>query len=139
MSAVAELMHDGWIVGSGNTNYEIKAAGSTLQELLASAELSAKFKLTDAGFPHVVLHAHSGPLKADDFSGTMQLSDSIFSFRDAKLSSGDEVYTVSGTASLPGALNLKVVTENTGGYMVTGTWLRTRVSAIPSAEASLKP
>jgi len=79
------------------------------------------------------------PLRAADFSGTLRLISGEFSFQETKLTSGSEVYTVSGTASLGGALNLKAVIGNAGGYAISGTLLKTRVSAIPSAEASLKP
>jgi hypothetical protein len=40
---------------------------------------------------------------------------------------------------LGGALNLKAVRENTGGYAIGGSLVKTRVSSIPNAEASLKP
>ncbi len=139
LADVAELMHDGWIHGSGDAKYEFKASGKNLEDLLSSADLTANFRLSGGSFPHVALTRESGPLRVEDFSGDLHLKNSLFSFQEAKLNSGSEVYTVSGTASLTGALNMRAVTENTGGFALSGTFLRTRVSAIPSAEASLKP
>ena len=139
LSSVAELMHDGWIEGSGRTDYKFKATGSNLQDLLDSADLTAQFSVNGGSFPHIVLTRESGPLRAEGFSGKLRLNQRTFSFQEAKLATGNEVYTVSGTASFAGALNLKVVTETAGGYVISGTFAKTRVSAIPNAEASLKP
>jgi hypothetical protein len=139
LTDVAELMHDGWIDGSGDAKYEFKTSGNNFEELLSSADLTASFRLSGGSFPHVVLNSESGPLRVEDFSGDIHFKDGAFSFQEAKLTSGSEVYTVSGTASVNGALNMRAVTENAGGFALSGTFLRTRVSAIPSAEASLKP
>lgn len=139
LSTVAKLTHDGWVEGSGRADYQFKAGGSNWQDLLDSAELAAQFNVSGGTFPHIVLTRESGPLRAEDFSGTLRLSDRTISFHDAKLTTANEVYTVSGTASFAGALNLKAVSEAAGGYMIGGTFAKTRVSAIPNAEASLKP
>jgi hypothetical protein len=136
---LSELMHNGWIDGSGGAKYEFEATGRNLQELLASASLKADFDITGGSFPHVVLAPESGPLQIRHFSGTLQVSDGALSFTEAKLTTLNEVYTVSGTASLTGALSLKAVSENNGGYAIGGTLVKTKVSAIPNAEASLKP
>ena len=101
--------------------------------------MTAQFNVSGGTFPHVVLTRDSGPLRAENFSGALHLSDRTISFRDAKLTTANEVYTVSGTASFAGALNLRAVTEAAGGFVISGTFAKTRVSAIPNAEASLKP
>jgi hypothetical protein len=48
---------------------------------------------------------------------------------------------VSGTVSLTGGLNLKMIGDGTPGFSLSGTLLKTRVSAIPitAAQAALKP
>jgi hypothetical protein len=132
-------MHDDWVDGSGHAEYEFKAAGSNLQDLLETAEITAKFTVRDGSFPHVVLTRDSGPLRGVDLSGALRLSDRTLSFRETQLTAGNEVYNLSGTASVTGALNLKAVTGSAGGYAISGTFAKTRVSAIPNAEASLKP
>jgi len=139
LGAIAQLMHDGWIEGRGHAEYQFKSSGSNLQDLVNSADLNAEFRISGGRFAHIVFTRDSGPLLASDFSGALQLAKGAISFRDAKLTSGGEVYTVSGTASLGGVLNLKAVNDNAGGYTIGGTFVKTRVSAIPNAEASLKP
>jgi hypothetical protein len=141
LDQVSGLMHDPWVEGTGSAHYEFQAAGWNLQELFANSDLSANFSIENARFPHVVLTNKVGPLRATAFSGNLTLQDGKFSFENAKLDSRDGIYTVSGTASLAGALKLKMVSEGTSGYDVSGTLTRTRVSQIAttSARASLKP
>jgi hypothetical protein len=138
LSRVATMMHDDWVDGSGHTDYEFKAGGSSIQDLLDSAQLSAEFSVSEAAFPHIVLTRDSGPLRGVEFSGSLRLADRTFSFHEAQLTTGSEVYNISGSASFSGALNLKATTEPAGGYVISGTFAKTRVTAIPNAEASLK-
>lgn len=139
LSILAKLMHDEWVDGVGRSDYQFKASGWNLQDLLDSADVTAKFNVSEGSFPHIVLTRDSGALRAESFSGALRLRDRTLAFHEAKLTTGNEVYTVSGTASFAGALNFKAVTEAAGGYMITGTFAKTRVSAIPNAQASLKP
>lgn len=139
LATVAKLTHDGWVEGSGRTDYRFNTAGTNWRDLLDSADLTAQFNVSGGIFPHIVLTRESGPLRAEDFSGAVRLRDRTISFDEAKLTTANEVYTVSGTASFAGALNLKAVTEAAGGYVISGTFAKTRVSVIPNAEASLKP
>jgi len=134
-------MHDSWVEGTGSARYEFKGEGWSLKELLANADLTANFAVENARFPHVVLSSKGGPLRATAFGGKLVLQDGNFSFQDAKLDSTNGIYTVSGTASLGGMLKLKMVSEGTSGYDLSGTLTRTRVSqlATTSARASLKP
>ena len=139
LASVAALMRNDWVDGSGRARYDFKASGANINDLLNSAEVNARFSILEGTFPRVVFAQASGPLRAADFSGTLRLSDGNFSFQETKLTSGSEVYSVSGTVSLGGALNLKALNGTVGGYAISGTLLRTRVSAIPNSEASLKP
>jgi len=97
--------------------------------------------LKDARFPRVVLTSKVGPLRAKSFEGELSLKEGDFSFEDAKLTAPDGIYVVSGTASLNGALKLRMVSEGLSGYDVSGTLTQTRVSQLvtTSARASLKP
>ena len=139
LAQVAELMHDGWIEGTGSASYDFSTQGWTFQDLIVSADLKTEFSLSQSGFPHVVLTNHSGPLRDADFSGTLHLRDGKFSFEDAKLDSSAGVYKISGTAALNGSLDLKMSNEVAPVFNVTGTFLKTRVTAVPTAEAVLKP
>ncbi|MCU1271591.1 MAG: AsmA [Acidobacteriaceae bacterium] len=141
LASVAGLMRSEWIDGSGSANYRFKAAGWNIQELLDEAELNASFNIKDGVFPHVVLTENAEPLSASVFSGQLDLHQGNFSLDDTELVTADGVFNVSGTASLAGALDLKMTRENSTGYNVSGTLDQTRVSPItnPPTQAALKP
>jgi len=69
----------------------------------------------------------------------VRLEAGRFSFQDAQLEIPGGVYKVSGTALLDGRLDLKLAGEAPGGFNLTGTLVKTRVSPIATARASLKP
>ncbi len=141
LGAVADLTHNTWIDGSGAAKYEFETSGWGLQDLLDSANLTGNFVVRDGSFPHIALTSQSGVLHASNFSGNISLREGQFSFPDAKLDSPSGVYKVSGTVSLTGGLNLKMTGEGAPGFTLSGTLLKTRVSAIPitAAQAALKP
>jgi AsmA family/AsmA-like C-terminal region len=141
LSEVAKLMHDGWVQGTASANYQFKAAGWKLQELLHTAELNSTFKIENGVFPHVVLAEGAKPLRASLFSGNIALAAGNFSLVDSKLQSDGGVYTVSGSASLMGTLNLRMTGESSMGYTLSGTLAGTRVEPItmPPTQAALKP
>ncbi|HEV2698873.1 MAG TPA: AsmA-like C-terminal region-containing protein, partial [Terriglobales bacterium] len=139
LADVSELLHDGWIDGTGNLKYELMASGWSLRDLLDSAEVNTEFSVADSTFPHIVLTSTSGPLQAHVFSGTARLHRGEISFDGAKLNTAETVYTVSGTAALNGALNLRLSGDGVAGFLLSGTVLETRVSANPTTAASLKP
>ena len=139
LADVTGLTNDTWVNGSGSVKYEFNADGSNLNDVLSSAELKAQFAVVNSRFPHIVLRVDSGPLLAQSFSGTVNLNDGKFSTQNAKLETANGVYTVSGMVSLRGALNLKMVSENAAGFNITGTLQKTRVTTVPTAQASLKP
>jgi hypothetical protein len=141
LAAIAGLMRNEWIDGSGSADYRFKAAGWNIQELLDAAELNASFNIKDGVFPHVVLTENAEPLSASVFSGQLGLHQGNFSLDDTELVTADGVFNVSGTASLAGVLDLKMTRENSTGYNVSGTLDQTRVSPItnPPTQAALKP
>ncbi len=141
MAGVADLMHNAWIDGSGAAKYEFKASGWGLQDLLDSVDLTGDFVVRDGSFPRISLTSNSSVLRTSHFSGKILLREGEFSFPDAKLESPNGVYKVSGTVSLTGGLNLKMTGESVPGFALSGTLLKTRISAIPitAAQASLKP
>jgi uncharacterized protein involved in outer membrane biogenesis len=141
LSEVADLMHDGWIAGTGSASYKFTTAGWGLQELIESADLSGSFRVENGDFPHVVLTTTSGPLRASDFSGSISFREGKFRIDDAKLTNSGGVYKVSGSAPLDGSLNLKVSGEGATGYSLSGTLVKTRVAPVTNSatEAALKP
>lgn len=141
LSELAGLMHYAWIDGTGAAKYEFKASGWTLQDLPASANLTGSFVVHDGSFPHITLTGRPGALSASNFSGKILLRNGQFSFPDAKLETPAGVYRVNGTVSLTGGLNLKMTSEGASGFTLSGTLLKTHVSAVPitAAQAALKP
>jgi uncharacterized protein involved in outer membrane biogenesis len=135
--AVARLMHDSWIDGTGSIDYDFQASGWKLEDVLASAEANADFTISPGTFAHVVLPLTTEPLRAEIFSGNLQLEDGRLNFRDAKLKTSGGVYKLSGTASLNGEVSLKMTGAT--GYNISGTFLKTRVTTVPVAQAALKP
>jgi len=140
-SQITELMHNGWIDGTGSARFQFKAAGSAIRDLLDTADLTADFAVRNGAFPNIVLTGTSALLRPTAFSGTIALHDGNFSFQDTKLETENSVYKISGTASLDGALNLKMVSETSAGFNLSGSVARTRVSQIVTSatQASLKP
>jgi hypothetical protein len=109
--------------------------------LLEAAHVSGTFVVKDGFFPHLVLSPGSAALYAASFSGRLALANSRISFGGTKLETANGIYTLSGTASLAGTLNLKMTSEGASGYMISGTVAKTQVSPIPNppTRASLKP
>lgn len=140
LQAAAKIMQNPWVEGSGSATYNFKSSGWSARELLQAAELHATFKVENSIFPHVVLTDGSEPLHASSFAGQVELKESSLSFQNAELDSDSGVYTVSGSASLTGKMNLKLTSEGSTGYSLSGTIAETRVSPIanPSTRAALK-
>jgi hypothetical protein len=141
LATVAGLMHNAWIDGSGAAKYQFEASGWRFEDLLRSANLSGTFVVRDGSFPRISLTGQSGVLRASNFSGKILLQQGQFSFPDAKLETTGGVYKVGGTVSLTGSMNLRMTSESAAGFALSGTLLKTRVTAIPitAAQASLKP
>jgi len=141
LADVAHLMGTEWAAGTGSAQYQFTAAGSTLQDWRDRAELKAKFVIKDGVFPHVILTEDGDSLRTNAFAGKVSYSQSNFSFGEAELNSPSGVFKLSGTASIAGALNLRLTSENSPSYEVSGTLLQTRVSPIanPPTQAALKP
>jgi AsmA family/AsmA-like C-terminal region len=139
MADVSELMHNAWIDGIGETKYRFTAAGRPLEQVLDSADLTASFSISRAAFPHIALTEQTGPLQAESFSGNVRLRDRQLTFSDTELDTAHRAYAVTGTASLKGALNLRLSTEGVSAFSITGTVLETRVATTPTTAASLKP
>lgn len=139
LDQVAQLMHDGWVHGTGTAKYTLSVSGRSWPDLLNSAEMKAEFSISDTTFPHLVLVGASQPLRTSAFAGEITFHDGEFSFRDAKLKAASGVYKVIGTAGWDGTLALKFANEAGIGFNVTGTLTKTRVSPTPTAQAALKP
>ena len=138
---LADLTNTQWVSGSGSAHYTFTTSGSNLADVLNKADLRASFVIGNAIFPHVVLGENSDSLHVSSFTGGIELKNGQLSFDDAKLQSDDGVYALSGTATLNGALKLKMIGENTNSYNLSGTLAQPRVSPVPNppTQAELKP
>lgn len=139
LAQVAQLMHNGWMEGTGTAKYSFSAAGRNWQDLFGAAKLSADFDLSRSTFPHIVLVGTSEPLRTTEFLGNLRLANGEFSFREATLKTQSSTYTVTGTATLNGVLAVRIASESAGGFNIAGTLTKTVVSSIPTAQAALKP
>jgi hypothetical protein len=127
--------------GSASATYRFESSGWNIADVVDAAELDGSFKIQDGTFPHIVLRAGADPLHASWFSGQVNLRGGQLFFRNAELVSSRGVFTVSGTASLAGALKLTMTGENSSGYALSGTLDETRIRPIPGppTQAALKP
>jgi len=140
LTQIASLMKSSWVEGFGSTRFQFKTSGYGVQDLLGAADLSADFAIKDGIFPNIVLVGGKVPLEASLFAGKIALQNGDFSFTEAKLENETGVFKISGTASLEGALDLKMLSETSAGYNLSGTLSKTRVSRIltSATQASLK-
>jgi hypothetical protein len=141
LEELSSLTNGGWIEGIGSSRFQFKTTGYQLRELLSNADLNADFAVKDGVFPNVVGVGSAAALRARIFEGSLVLRDGNFSFDGAKLENDAGVYSISGTASMTGALDLKMLSESSAGYNLSGTIAKTRVSRIltSATQASLKP
>jgi AsmA protein len=140
LQQLATAMHDGWVSGTGNGSYRVKASGLTSQELVSSAEASLDVNAHDAFFPHLTLAGASG-MKASQLNAHLLLSDGKLNVDEGKLESQGSIYQLSGTASLSRKLDLKLIRDNTHSFNITGTLAEPHVQPGSTAEAraALKP
>jgi hypothetical protein len=82
-----------------------------------------------------------GPLHIRRFAGRVLLQDDRFEIVGGKFDASDGAYEVSGTASLGGVLNLKLMRTHAGGFTVMGPLDAPSVAQATAAEAraALKP
>jgi hypothetical protein len=146
---VADAMHDSWISGSANVNYQFKASGTDSPAFWKSAEGAFQFEMWDAVLSHIALNTDDPPLRVGGWLGRAHLQDEKFEIDKGKLISPSGAYDVSGTASFGQELDFKLTqeSETKSGraapvvYDITGTLSDPRVNAIPQqqTQARLKP
>jgi len=145
LEAVSAVMGKDWAQGSASAAYRFQSSGWNISDVVDAAEVNGSFKIHDGTFPHIVLRAGADPVHTSWFSGQVNLRGGQLFFRNAELVSSRGVFTVSGTASLAGALKLTMTGEKTGenssAYALSGTLDQTRVRPIPGppTQAALKP
>jgi hypothetical protein len=141
LEQLGQMMHDGWVTGRGTASYRATAAGLTASELIASAGASLRVDEFEGTLPHIVLDSEMGPLQVRKFTGRMLLQHGKFEIADGNLDTSGGGYQVSGTASLGGVLNLRLVRAHAGGFTIVGPLTAPSVSQSAAAEAraALRP
>jgi hypothetical protein len=141
LELLSEAMHDGWITGRASATYRAAASGLTAGDMMTSANASLQVRELSGTLPHIVLDSETGPLRVRKFKGGLVLQGGKLEIAEGKLDAPGGVYQVSGTASLGGILNLRLMREASGGFTVVGPLAAPSVTQAAAAEtrAALKP
>jgi hypothetical protein len=141
LSQIAQAMHDPWITGVGDTTYRAAMSGLTASELIASASANLQVEALDGTLPHVTLVSGAGPLHMRRFTGRLLLRDGKLEIAEGELDTPENIYQVSGTASLARVLSVKLARVGARGFNITGSLTQPRVvvSPPPETRAALKP
>ncbi len=131
----ADAMNDGWIAGTANASYKLKATCPA--DFWKSAEGTLRVSMKDGAFPHVLIGEDARPLRVSRLDGQAELHAGTIEIKDAKLDSPAGQYQLSGTASLTREVDfrLKAAPDSpTTGYTITGTLAEPRVSPLRGTE-----
>lgn len=142
LAAIADVMNDGWVAGTANASYDLKAPCSA--DFWPSAEAKLHVEVTDALFPHVMIGNGSEALQASHLEGQARLHDGQIEITDTHLISPDGIYDLTGTASLEREVDLKLTRTSNApaepGYRIGGTLEAPHVAPLSRTEqAQLKP
>lgn len=141
LGELASTMHDDWVSGTADATYHAAASGSSAAELLSSATAILDVDAGNGVMPHIDLNKFAGSLRFSRFKGNLILRHKELDFDQAKLEVPDDIYEVTGTASLGRALNLRLVGRGARGLNITGTLAAPVVSSsrLPETQVALKP
>ncbi len=140
LAQLASAMNDDWVQGTVSGTYHAKASGWKKDDILKSAIGDARWEASRGILPHVIL-AEDEPLRFEKFIGRLLLRDGALELTESRLQSDDAIYQVSGTASMGGVLNLRLIRDGVHGFSVTGPLNDPHVAAakLPETQAALKP
>jgi hypothetical protein len=146
LGQMADAMHDGWISGTANGDYRLRASGGDAAGFWKSAEGALQFDVWDGVLRHITLNSDDPALRIARWRGDAQLQEGKLEIEGGKLISPSGLYAIGGTASLGRELNFKLSAR--GGtahgsslvYGVTGTLAEPLVTRIaqPLTQARLK-
>ena len=136
LTELGELMHDGWITGTGSAVYRITTSGYAANVLLASAGGTLRFEMHDGSFPHLILG--NSPLRVRRFTGELSLHDGEFAIQEARLESSKGNFQVTGTVSSARKLDFKLFHDGAAGFTITGT-LAEPLAVHADTQAALQP
>jgi hypothetical protein len=126
-------------IGTGNVSgrYELKMSGWNAGELAKSAEGSATFDWSGATI-RAFAASGRGPAKVNDFNGKLVLKDGVLAFNESKMTAGNGIYFVTGTAE-PEKLALEFKSDTAAGYRITGSLRAPAVAVTDDRADETKP
>jgi len=137
---LAEAMEDNWIAGTASGSYEVK--GPCTGSFWESAEGLLHVEMRDGGWRDVSIGEDGQPLEFSRVKGQARLRGGKIEISDARMSSADGEYQLSGTVSLKREVDLRIsrIDGATVGYAITGTLDEPKVAPLSKTEqARLKP
>ncbi len=120
MVQVSALMRDPWATGTLSGQYTIGLSGLNKAQLFNSATGSANFTWIGGSARHITLDEKATPLSFASFNGEIDLRNQIISCRLCVLKAPRVEYTVSGSANLNRALDLRLAGTGTPEYVISG-------------------
>jgi hypothetical protein len=147
LGQLADAMRDGWISGTANGIYQLRASGTDAAGFWKSAEGELQFDVRDGVLSHIALNSDDPPLRIERWQGRAQLREGKLEVDKGKLISPSGIYDINGTASLGRELDFKLSegggTEASASstiYSVTGTLAEPRVTRLaqPLTQARVK-
>jgi hypothetical protein len=123
------------LAGTASLTYELK--GSCGADFWPSAEGVLRFSANDAVLPGLSLAEDATPLRITQLTGHAKMDDGRLVITDSTVDSDSGKFQLSGTASLSGDLELKLVRPANApgaGFSITGTLAEPRVKPVPAVE-----
>ena len=127
LAQLATAMHDPWIAGSGDGEYQLEARGAAAPELFAIRSGTLAFHLQGGTLNHIMVDG--SPLKWHTFSGTLNLAEGVFNLTDGRLEAPSASYGVAGKATWSRTLDFKLTAGRAPDLSITGTLAAPRVSS----------
>jgi AsmA family/AsmA-like C-terminal region len=146
LGQMSNAMHDPWISGTADGNYQLTASGADSARFWESAEGGLQFDVRDGILSHISLASDEGPLRLSRWQGRARLQGGKLEIDKGKIFSPAGVYEISGTVSLGRVLDLKLSRgadakpASSIVYGITGTVAEPRIAlTTPETQARLKP
>jgi AsmA family len=141
LAQLASVMSDDWISGTATATYRASASGLIPSELFSSASANLQVDAVSGELPHFILASAAPPLQMRHLAAHLLLQEGRLDIRTGQLETANDMFHLSGTASLTQVLSLQLLRDDSSGFSITGTLTDPHVSRVPSSEtrAALKP
>ena len=141
LAQLASVMSNDWITGTATATYRASASGIVPSELFSSATATVQIDAVSGELPHVVLASAAPPLQMRHLAAHLLLHEGRLDVRTGQLETANDMFHLSGTASLTQVLSLQLLRDDSSGFSITGTLTNPHVSRVTTSEtrAALKP